>query len=104
MRAMSLLARSGGIKNEFTFTGGVCKNKMAVKMLKKLTTENYSNKIKINAHVDSIYTGSLGAALFALDDLHKGEPNLLPHFKNLSLSLFGENNSCKNCKSDINCC
>ena len=30
LRAMSLLARSGGIKSEFTFTGGVARNPAAV--------------------------------------------------------------------------
>jgi benzoyl-CoA reductase subunit A len=34
LRAMSILARSGGIRNEFTFTGGVAKNEAAVKALK----------------------------------------------------------------------
>ena len=33
LRAMSILARSGGIRNEFTFTGGVAKNDAAVKAL-----------------------------------------------------------------------
>ena len=32
---MSILARSGGIRNEFTFTGGVAKNEAAVKALKR---------------------------------------------------------------------
>ena len=36
LRAMSILARSGGIRNEFTFTGGVAKNEAAVKALKDL--------------------------------------------------------------------
>ena len=30
LRAMSILARSGGIRDEFTFTGGVAKNEAAV--------------------------------------------------------------------------
>jgi benzoyl-CoA reductase subunit A len=64
---MSLLARSGGVKNEFTFTGGVAKNPAAVDALKKLVSENYGD-IKINISPDSIYTGALGAALFALRD------------------------------------
>jgi benzoyl-CoA reductase subunit A len=34
LRAMSILARSGGIRNEFTFTGGVAKNEAAVKALR----------------------------------------------------------------------
>ncbi|HDL19466.1 MAG TPA: benzoyl-CoA reductase subunit A [Bacteroidetes bacterium] len=64
LRAMSLLARSGGINNEFTFTGGVAKNQAATGALKKLVLENYGN-IKINVSPDSIYTGACGAALFA---------------------------------------
>jgi len=65
LRAMSLIARSGGITNEFTFTGGVAKNPAAVGALAKLLTENYGD-ITINISDDSIYTGALGAALFAL--------------------------------------
>lgn len=64
LRAMSLLARSGGIHNEFTFTGGVAKNPAAVQALKQLVLENYGD-ITINIHPDSIFTGALGAALFA---------------------------------------
>lgn len=71
LRAMSLLARSGGIDDEFTFTGGVAKNQAAVSALKKLVTENYGEKI-LNISADSIYTGALGAALFAKRD-KKGE-------------------------------
>ena len=103
MRAMSLLARSGGIKNEFTFTGGVCKNPMAVKILKDLVTKNYSNKIKINTHTDSIYTGALGAALFALNDFKKGKPNLLPHLKKQYSNIINNDNSCESCTSKNNC-
>ncbi|MGZ5236639.1 MAG: benzoyl-CoA reductase subunit A, partial [Caldimonas sp.] len=33
LRAMSILARSGGVRDEFTFTGGVAKNQAAVKAL-----------------------------------------------------------------------
>ncbi|MDT3701383.1 MAG: BadF/BadG/BcrA/BcrD ATPase family protein [Thermincola sp.] len=63
-RAMSLLARSGGIFNEFTFTGGVAKNVGVLKYLHEMVAENYGD-IKVNISPDSIYTGSLGAALFA---------------------------------------
>ncbi len=80
LRAMSLLARSGGIRDEFTFTGGVCKNPMATKMLGELVRENYGAEIALNVHPDSIYMGALGAALFALDDLGAGAPRLLPTF------------------------
>jgi benzoyl-CoA reductase subunit A len=64
LRAMSLLARSGGIEDEFTFTGGVAKNAAAVRALETLVAENYGSR-KINISPDSIYTGALGAALFA---------------------------------------
>ena len=63
-RAMSLVARAGGIRNEFTFTGGVAKNQAVVESLKEMVKENY-NDIVINISPDSIYTGSIGAALFA---------------------------------------
>ena len=65
LRAMSLLARSGGVADEFTFTGGVAKNQAAVEALQRLVLENYG-KVAINISPDSIYTGALGAALFAL--------------------------------------
>jgi benzoyl-CoA reductase subunit A len=65
LRAMSLLARSGGVRNEFTFTGGVAKNPAAVDELRRLVTAHYG-PVKLNISADSIYTGALGAALFAL--------------------------------------
>lgn len=80
LRAMSLLARSGGIDNEFTFTGGVCKNPMATKLLKDLVVENYGDGIQLNIHPDSIFMGALGAAMFALDDIRAGRPGILPSF------------------------
>jgi len=64
LRAMSLIARSGGITDQFTFTGGVAKNPAAVGALKGLLAENYG-QVHINISDDSIYTGALGAALFA---------------------------------------
>jgi benzoyl-CoA reductase subunit A len=64
LRAMSILARSGGIRNEFTFTGGVAKNEAAVKALMELVEENYG-KLTLNINPDSIYTGALGGATFA---------------------------------------
>jgi len=70
LRAMSLLARSGGVSQEFTFTGGVAKNNAAVAQLRNLVSEKYSPKIRLNIHADSIYTGAVGAALFAI----RGEP------------------------------
>ena len=64
LRAMSILARSGGIRDEFTFTGGVAKNEAAVKALNELVEENYG-KLTLNIDPDSIYTGALGGATFA---------------------------------------
>jgi benzoyl-CoA reductase subunit A len=64
LRAMSLLARSGGIADEFTFTGGVAKNPAAVQALRELVEENYGAR-QLNISPDSIYTGALGGALFA---------------------------------------
>jgi benzoyl-CoA reductase subunit A len=64
LRAMSLLARSGGISDEFTFTGGVAKNPAAVGALQQLIVENYGTRT-LNTSPDSIYTGALGAAMFA---------------------------------------
>jgi len=64
LRAMSLLARSGGVENEFTFTGGVANNPAAVAALTELVAENYGIRM-LNISPDSIYTGALGGALFA---------------------------------------
>jgi len=64
LRAMSLLARSGGVRDEFTFTGGVARNAAAVAALTELVHENYG-ELTMNISPDSIYTGALGAALFA---------------------------------------
>jgi benzoyl-CoA reductase subunit A len=61
---MSLLARSGGITDQLTFTGGVAKNPAAVAALRDLIQENYGVRT-LNTSADSIYTGSLGAAMFA---------------------------------------
>jgi benzoyl-CoA reductase subunit A len=72
LRAMSLLARSGGIDDEFTFTGGVANNAAAVDALRDLIAENYGERT-LNISPDSIYTGALGAALFALRDMQKSD-------------------------------
>jgi benzoyl-CoA reductase subunit A len=64
LRAMSLLARSGGVTDQFTFTGGVARNEAAVAVLEQLIRENYG-ELKMNISPDSIYTGALGAALFS---------------------------------------
>jgi benzoyl-CoA reductase subunit A len=72
LRALSLLARSGGVSNEFTFTGGVAKNPAAVRALRGLIHDNYGERT-LNISPDSIYTGALGAALFARrEDLRRG--------------------------------
>ena len=68
---MSLLARSGGVKNEFTFTGGVANNAAAVAALRTIVTENYG-ELTMNISPDSIYTGALGAAIFAYRDVCRG--------------------------------
>ncbi|NOZ41892.1 MAG: benzoyl-CoA reductase subunit A [Alphaproteobacteria bacterium] len=64
LRAMSIIARSGGIHDQFTFTGGVAKNEAAVKALRDLVKENYGD-VTINIDPDSIYTGALGGSEFA---------------------------------------
>ena len=64
LRAMSIISRSGGITDQFTFTGGVAKNEAAVRELKKLVKENYG-EVTININPESIYTGALGGATFA---------------------------------------
>lgn len=72
LRAMSLLARSGGVEEQFTFTGGVARNPAAVQALERLIGENYGERT-LNISPDSIYTGALGAAIFAHRGLCRGE-------------------------------
>jgi benzoyl-CoA reductase subunit A len=67
---MSLLARSGGVSDEFTFTGGVAKNPAAVAALAALVRENYGD-LTMNISPNSIYTGALGGALFARRDAQR---------------------------------
>jgi benzoyl-CoA reductase subunit A len=64
LRAMSIISRCGGVRDQFTFTGGVAKNEAAVNELRNLIVENYGD-VTININPDSIYTGALGAATFA---------------------------------------
>ena len=64
LRAISIISRSGGVTDEFTFTGGVAKNEAAVRELRKIIKDNYGD-VTININPDSIYTGALGAAEFA---------------------------------------
>ncbi len=65
MRAMSLLARSGGVRNEFTFTGGVARNQAVLKYVRQMVSESYGDDITMNIHTDSIFMGALGGAMFA---------------------------------------
>ncbi len=64
LRAISIISRSGGVTDQFTFTGGVAKNEAAVRELRKLVFENYG-EVQINIDPESIYTGALGGAEFA---------------------------------------
>ncbi len=75
MRAMSLIARSGGVFNEFTFTGGVARNQAVIKYLTQLVKENYGDNIKINIHTDSIFMGALGGAMFARRNIKADLPS-----------------------------
>lgn len=75
LRAMSILARSGGVRDEFTFTGGVAKNQAATNSLIELIEENYG-KMKINISPDSIYTGAIGASLFGKRDFKEDLANI----------------------------
>lgn len=70
MRAMSLIARSGGVRNEFTFTGGVARNKAVLKYVSELVRKNYGQDLTINVHPDSIFMGALGGAMFARRNLN----------------------------------
>ena len=63
-RAMSLIARSGGVKNEFTFTGGVARNEAVLKYVKQMVVDSYG-EVTMNIHADSIFMGALGGAMFA---------------------------------------
>lgn len=63
-RAFGLLARSGGVRNEFTITGGVARNPAVRKYVADMVHQNYG-AVSINTDPDSIFMGALGAALFA---------------------------------------
>ena len=63
-RAMSLIARSGGVRNEFTFTGGVARNQAVLRYVKQMVTDAYGD-VTMNIHPDSIFMGALGGAMFA---------------------------------------
>ena len=69
-RSMGLLRRVG-IEPEVTFTGGVAKNIGMIRALEERLGDS------INVSEDSHFMGALGAALFALDEIHEGrEPKL----------------------------
>ena len=72
-RAMSLIARSGGVRNEFTFTGGVARNQAVIKYVKQMVTESYGD-VTMNIHTDSIFMGALGGAMFARRNLEVDLP------------------------------
>jgi benzoyl-CoA reductase subunit A len=65
IRAMSLIARSGGVRNEFTFTGGVARNQAVLNYIKGMVHDSYGSDLTINIHTDSIFMGALGGAMFA---------------------------------------
>lgn len=72
-RAMSLIARSGGVKNEFTFTGGVARNEAIVKYVKQMVFDSYG-EVTMNIHTDSIFMGALGGAMFARRNINTDLP------------------------------
>ncbi len=74
MRALSLLARSGGVKNEFTFTGGVARNDAVLHYVSDMVRRNYGKDLTINVHTDSIFMGALGGAMFARRNITAGLP------------------------------
>jgi benzoyl-CoA reductase subunit A len=73
-RAMSLIARSGGVRNEFTFTGGVARNEAVLKYVKQMVTDSYGD-VTMNIHTDSIFMGALGGAMFARRNISADLPN-----------------------------
>jgi len=77
LRAMSLLARSGGVREQLTFTGGVAHNAAAVRAFRDLVHENYGERT-MNVSPDSIYTGALGGAIFALRGIDDGSDVVEP--------------------------
>lgn len=74
IRAMSLIARSGGVRNEFTFTGGVARNQAVLKYIKDMIYESYGDNITINIDSDSIFMGALGGAMFARRNMNAEIP------------------------------
>ncbi len=74
IRAMSLIARSGGVRNEFTFTGGVARNKAVLKYIIEMVRNSYGNDLTINVNPDSIFMGALGGAMFARRNIKANIP------------------------------
>ncbi|MBI3141233.1 MAG: benzoyl-CoA reductase subunit A [Bacteroidetes bacterium] len=74
-RAMSLIARSGGVRNEFTFTGGVARNQAVLKYVKQMVRDAYGD-VTMNIHTDSIFMGALGGAMFARRNISADLPQV----------------------------
>ncbi len=74
-RAMSLIARSGGVREEFTFTGGVARNQAVLKYVKQMVKDSYG-EITMNIHTDSIFMGALGGAMFARRNIEIELPSI----------------------------
>jgi benzoyl-CoA reductase subunit A len=64
LRAVGLLARSGGVSDELCFSGGVARNGAVVRLLREEIAAHYG-PITVNVSADSILNGAIGAALFA---------------------------------------
>lgn len=79
-RAMSLIARSGGVRNEFTFTGGVARNQAVIKYVKQMVTDSYG-EVTMNIHTDSIFMGALGGAMFARRNIQVDLPTAQKEIK-----------------------
>ena len=58
--------RRVGIEGKVTFTGGVTRNEAMVAVLNEILETD------MNVSEESHYIGALGAALFALERIHKG--------------------------------
>ncbi len=65
-RSLSLLRRVG-IEPELTFTGGVSRNVAMVQLIREMSG------VPVNVSEESHYCGAIGAALFALDHVLRGE-------------------------------
>jgi benzoyl-CoA reductase subunit A len=65
LRAIGLLARSGGVHDQLTFSGGVARNETVVRMLRHEIVRHYGTDITLNVSRDSIFGGAIGAATFA---------------------------------------